>query len=87
MRLDGSDGIIGCTVRTQPCQDTTGLDVKRAEEYTDYEPMSEKVTFKHGEVEKTVTIKLGAGTIDGVKPGATAINAEGDDGEEEEDED
>ena len=27
LRLDGSDGQISCTVRTQPCQNTAGLDV------------------------------------------------------------
>lgn len=54
LRLDGSDGQISCMIRTQPCQDTTDLDVKCAQEYIDYEPMSEKVVFKQGENEKTI---------------------------------
>jgi predicted secreted acid phosphatase len=60
LRLEGSDGRISCTVRTQPCQDTTGLDVKGAQEFHDYVPMQETVVFKQGENEKTVTIQLGA---------------------------
>lgn len=30
LRVEGADGMISCTVRTQPCQDTTGLDLKCA---------------------------------------------------------
>jgi len=84
LRLEGSDGQISCNVRTQPCQETTGLDVKCAQEYVDYEPMNNRVVFKQGENEQTVIIKLGAETIDGVKA-KKEEKTEGEDDEEPED--
>jgi len=47
--------------------------------------MSERVEFKQGENEKTVTIKLGNGTIDGVKVGETKDGGDGDEDEEKQD--
>lgn len=51
LRLEGSDGKIRCTVKTQKCQETTGLEVKCAQEFEDYTPINEIVTFEHGENE------------------------------------
>ena len=47
--------------------------------------MSERVEFKQGENEKTVTIKLGNNTIDGVKVGETKDGGDGDEDEEKQD--
>jgi len=84
LRTDGSDGQISCNVRTQPCQLTGGLDFAVAEEYVDYEPINQRVTFPANVSEATVFIKLGAGkeTVGGNK----AINATdgGDGGSDEE---
>lgn len=58
LRVDGADGAVSCTVRTQPCQQTKGLDVKRAEEFEDYIPFKETIEFKQNETEQTIKIKL-----------------------------
>lgn len=58
LRVDGADGAVSCTVRTQPCQQTKGLNAKRAEEFEDYIPFKETVEFKQNETSQTIKIKL-----------------------------
>ena len=54
-RRDGSDGKISCVVDTEPFQ---AAGEQNAVELVDYVPMHDKVTFGHGENEKTITIRL-----------------------------
>lgn len=62
LRTEGSDGQISCNIRTQPCQATAGLDFGIAQEYVDYEPINQRVTFPANVSETVVKIMLGAGT-------------------------
>jgi len=54
-RTDGSDGIISCMLKTEMLAE--GAE-NNAEEYEDYIPQHSKVTFLHGETEKTIEIKI-----------------------------
>lgn len=56
-RSDGSDGKISCIVRTEPFTDKGGMS-NNAVEYEDYLPCCEKVTFEHGENEKSIPVHL-----------------------------
>lgn len=56
MRLEGADGTISCMFRTEPLSATQNH--SNAEEFEDYMPKHEKVTFLHGENEKTIGIQL-----------------------------
>lgn len=46
-RVDGSDGVIGCMISTEPL--TMEPSPQSAQEFEDYLPKHEKVTFKHNE--------------------------------------
>lgn len=55
-RTNGADGEISCIVKTQPfCE---GNIESNAIEYEDFLPMTEKLTFEHGETEKIVSVML-----------------------------
>jgi hypothetical protein len=56
MRLEGADGIISCMFKTEPLSETPNPN--NAEEYEDYLPSHSKITFLHGENEKTISIGL-----------------------------
>ena len=58
LRLEGSDGKISCIVKTEPCNEASGLSVKNATEFEDYLPYREKISFNHGENEKCIYITL-----------------------------
>ena len=55
MRLEGADGTISCMIRTEPLGDNNP---NSAHEFDDYLPKHEKITFLHGETEKSVVIDL-----------------------------
>lgn len=55
-RVDGSDGNIGCMISTEPL--TMDPSPQSAQEFEDYLPKHEKVTFKHNETSQKVIIKL-----------------------------
>lgn len=57
-RVDGADGQVSCVIKTEACGSTAGLGVEAAEPDVHYEPMMQKVLFKHGETEKVVAVKL-----------------------------
>jgi len=56
MRLEGADGTISCMIKTEPLSETNSPN--NAVEYEDYVPNFSKVTFLHGENEKTISIGL-----------------------------
>ena len=56
MRLEGADGTISCMFKTEPLSETPNPN--NAEEYEDYLPSHSKITFLHGENEKTISIGL-----------------------------
>lgn len=55
-RVDGSDGTIGCMISTEPL--TMEPSPQSAQEFEDYLPKHEKITFKHNETSQKVIIKL-----------------------------
>jgi len=55
-RVDGSDGTIGCMISTEPL--TMEPSPQSAQEFEDYLPKHEKVTFKHNETSQIINIKL-----------------------------
>ena len=55
-RVDGSDGTIACMISTEPL--TVDTSPQSAQEFEDYLPKHEKITFKHQEKEQKVVIKL-----------------------------
>jgi len=55
-RVDGSDGTIGCMISTEPL--TLEPTPQSAQEFEDYLPKHEKITFKHNETSQKVIIKL-----------------------------
>jgi hypothetical protein len=55
VRLEGADGTISCMIRTEPLGDNNP---NSAHEFDDYLPKHEKITFLHGETEKSVVIDL-----------------------------
>jgi hypothetical protein len=55
MRLEGADGQISCMIRTEPLSEKTP---NSAHEFEDFLPKHEKITFLHGENEKTIVIDL-----------------------------
>jgi len=55
MRTLGADGTISCTIRTDTL--TTNKE-QAAVEFEDFLPKHEKITFMHGENEKTISIML-----------------------------
>ena len=55
-RVDGSDGTIGCMISTEPL--TLEPSPQSAQEFEDYLPKHEKITFKHNETSQKVIIKL-----------------------------
>jgi len=58
LRLEGSDGKISCMVKTEPCSEASGINVRNATEFEDYLPYRDKIVFNHGENEKTIFITL-----------------------------
>lgn len=56
VRMEGSDGTISCMIRTEPLSETKTPN--SAVEFEDFLPKHEKVTFLHGENEKTISIML-----------------------------
>lgn len=77
-RVDGADGQVSCVIKTEACESTTGLGVEGAIENVHYEPMQQKVLFKHGETEKLVTVKL---VKEAEKAEETAPEGQGEDEE------
>lgn len=58
-RVDGADGQVSCTVRTEACGSTQGLGVETAIENVHYEPIPpRKLYFKAGQMEEKITVKL-----------------------------
>ena len=55
-RVDGSDGTISCMISTEPL--TMEPSPQSAQEFEDYLPKHEKITFKHNETSQKVIIKL-----------------------------
>lgn len=56
MRMEGADGTISCYIRTEALSEQQTPHT--AVEFEDYLPKHEKVTFIHGENEKTISIAL-----------------------------
>jgi len=56
VRSEGSDGRIGCRVRTESLFEQQTAN--NAVEFDDYVPKDEKVTFEHGENSKNIYIQL-----------------------------
>jgi len=56
VRSEGADGTISCMIRTEPLSETNNP--SNAIEFDDYLPKHEKLTFGHGENEKTIQIML-----------------------------
>jgi len=54
VRQDGSDGTIHCMIKTEALTEQTSSN--NAAEFEDYLPKHEKITFLHGETEKTISI-------------------------------
>lgn len=52
VRLEGADGTISCMIRTEPLSEQQTPN--NAIEFEDYLPKHERVTFMHGENEKTI---------------------------------
>ena len=87
-RVDGSDGTIGCMISTEPL--TLEPTPQSAQEFEDYLPKHEKITFKHNETSQKVIIKLvneKLGAADEAKEFGKQFDDEAnEDGEEESEE-
>ena len=58
MRLEGADGTISCNVSTEPLSEIES-NPNNAKQWDDYTPLEHtKITFLHGENEKTISIGL-----------------------------
>jgi len=88
MRMEGADGTISCYIRTETLSEH--VTPHSAVEFEDFLPRHERVTFVHGENEKTISINLvktgekespiDQGKVFGEDPAAKQV-AEGDDEE------
>ena len=79
VRQDGADGTIHCMIGTEALSEHQAAN--NAIEFEDYLPMYEKITFMHGETEKTITITLVDENIPNIQEKEIGDNQVGEEGE------